>query len=59
MAGRDPVYLGDAVYASHDGHQIWLHLGSHKNPPLIALDERTFEALVNYKTAISDKKQEG
>ena len=40
------VYLGDGVYMSDDGHQLWLHLVAHDAPPLVALDQDTFNALV-------------
>lgn len=43
-----PEYLGDGVYGSHDGFQIWLHLNSHDSPALIALDSRTMESLIHY-----------
>lgn len=44
----DPVYLGDGVYASFDGYQIWLHLGAHDNPRLIALEPGTYRSLMDY-----------
>lgn len=43
-----PTYLGDAVYASFDGYQIWLHLNDHRSPGLIAIDPGVYQALVNY-----------
>jgi hypothetical protein len=43
-----PTYLGDGVYASYDGYQIWLHLGAHDAPPLIALDPGTYRSLAEY-----------
>ena len=44
----DPTYLGDGVYASNDGWHIWLHLGSHDSPPLIALEPAVINALLGY-----------
>lgn len=44
----DPVYLGDAVYASFDGTYIWLHLNSHDSEPLIALEASVCDNLVAY-----------
>lgn len=44
----EPVYLGDSVYASFDGYQIWLHLNDHHSRPLIALDPKTWDQLVSY-----------
>ena len=40
-------YLGDAVYASFDGHQIWLRTGDGNNQR-IALDPATYAALERY-----------
>lgn len=41
-------YLGDAVYASNDGWQIWLHLNNHESAPLIALEPEVLTALIRY-----------
>ena len=41
-------YLGDVVYASFVGYHIWLHLDSHENGPLIALEPEVLEALNKY-----------
>ena len=41
-------YLGDAVYASNDGYQVWLHLNSHNEPALIALEPAVLLALIKY-----------
>lgn len=43
-----PEYLGDAVYASFDGHHIWLHLDDHRSRGLIALEPEVFSALLAY-----------
>ena len=43
-----PEYLGDAVYASFDGYQIWLHLNDHRSPGLIALEPAVYDSLVDY-----------
>lgn len=43
------TYLGDGVYASFDGYQIWLHLGRHDSQPLIGLDDQTFASLIAYR----------
>lgn len=45
---QNPTYLGDGVYAGNDGYHIWLSSGSHENPPVIALDIGTLEALIAY-----------
>jgi hypothetical protein len=44
MSKRPPVYLGDGVYLSDDGFQLWLSVGNHSNPAL-ALDTDVFKAL--------------
>jgi hypothetical protein len=41
------VYLGDAVYASFDGYQIWLRTGDRNNQR-IALEPRVWANLVNF-----------
>ncbi len=40
-------YLGDGVYASFDGYQIWLAVNDHTNK-VVALDTTVSDALVNY-----------
>lgn len=52
---RDPTYLGDGVYAAHDGCQIWLRTDNadwyHPNPrgvADIALEPDVLVALVRY-----------
>lgn len=40
-------YLGDGVYASFDGYQIWLAVNDHTNK-VVALDPNVSDALVNY-----------
>lgn len=40
-------YLGDAVYASHDGYQIWLRTGDG-NDQRIALEPQVLAALIDY-----------
>jgi len=53
------TYLGDAVYASCNGYQIWLRTGDG-NDQRIALDPETFQALVAYERKLrqSGKKQD-
>lgn len=41
------AYLGDGVYASFDGYQIWLAVNHHENKQ-IALDPRVMQQLVAY-----------
>lgn len=40
-------YLGDGVYASHDGFQIWLAVNHHENQ-VVALDFNTLQQLARY-----------
>lgn len=46
------TYLGDAVYASFDGYQIWLHLNDHRSEGLIALEPAVYAALRDYAKRI-------
>lgn len=42
-----PAYLGDGVYVSDDGYQLWLSVGHHTNQ-VVALDREVFTALVQH-----------
>ena len=42
-------YLGDGVYASFDGYQIWLKADRDERQHAIALDAETFDALMKYQ----------
>ena len=42
-------YLGDGVYASFDGYQIWLDLRGQDNTTRIALEPAVMDALVRYR----------
>jgi hypothetical protein len=44
-----PAYLGDGVYASFDGYQIWLRTESMSGINDIAIDDQTWAALVAYR----------
>lgn len=48
MNMSDMVYLGDGVYAGHDGTQVWLTVNDHNNAPLVALEPKVLESLVRY-----------
>ena len=41
------VYLGDGVYASFDGWQIWLAANDHTNK-VVALEFQVMEQLIKY-----------
>ena len=43
----EEVYLGDGVYASFDGYQIWLAVNHHENN-VVALDPSVFARLCEY-----------
>lgn len=47
-------YLGDGVYASFDGFQIWLHVGSHLAPGIVALEPEVMHSLNEYDKEIKE-----
>ena len=47
-------YLGDGVYASFDGYQVWLAVNHHNNK-VVALDPHVFDQLVDYVEEIKRK----
>ena len=51
-----PTYLGDGVYASFDGYQIWLHLGDHTIPGIVAIEPKTFDSLRCYAERVWKEK---
>jgi len=48
---ENETYLGDAVYASFDGYQIWLRTGDG-NDNRIALEPPVLEALIRYAESL-------
>lgn len=44
------TYLGDAVYASFDGYQVWLRTGDGNNNR-IALEQEVMQNLMRYVSA--------
>ena len=44
---EDNIYLGDGVYASFDGYQIWLAVNHHENKQ-VALEPKVMAALLVY-----------
>ena len=50
----DQEYLGDGVYASFDGFQIWL-AANHHNNVVIALEPSVFDALIAYRERLIEK----
>jgi hypothetical protein len=55
---RDPRYLGDGVYASHDGYQIWLRAERDGRVHEIALEPEVLAALATYHADIVKKYSE-
>lgn len=45
MSAKKTIYLGDGVYLSFDGYQLWLAANHHENL-VIALESAVFERLV-------------
>ncbi len=41
-------YLGDGVYASFDGIQVWLRADRDGRSHMVALEPEAYRALVNY-----------
>lgn len=48
-------YLGDGVYASFDGYQVWLAANHHENK-VIALESDVMRKLVEYSNDIYKTK---
>jgi hypothetical protein len=50
---QDRQYLGDGVYAEHDGYQVWLSITDGiTTSDLIALDPDVFAALLRYRDRV-------
>ena len=47
----EDTYLGDGVYASFDGYQIWLAVNDHRNK-VVTLEPGVFNNLVEYSNKI-------
>jgi hypothetical protein len=47
-----PRYLGDGVYASFDGFQIWLSVNDHRNK-VVALDPEVMANLIEYSLRLA------
>ncbi len=50
---EDETYLGDGVYASFDGYQIWLDTRAQYPVNRIALEPSVYAALTNYVALLS------
>jgi len=51
---EEAAYLGDGVYASFDGYQIWLAVNHHENN-VVALEPEVFSNLCKYVEMLKDK----
>lgn len=51
MTEDNNTYLGDGVYASCDGYQIWLAVNHHENKQ-VALEPQVLRALVAYAARV-------
>jgi hypothetical protein len=51
MPDGGTVYIGEGVYASFDGYQIWLAANHHENK-VIALEPKVMENLINYAAKV-------
>jgi hypothetical protein len=47
------TYLGDGVYASFDGYQIWLRADDNR----VALEPEVFHALIGYANRLRKTSQ--
>lgn len=47
-------YLGDGVYASYDGYQIWLAANHHDNR-VIAIEPAVYHRLVDYAERLREE----
>ena len=50
------TYLGDGVYASFDGFQIWLAVNHHKNKQ-VALEPAVMASLLRFADRVWGKKE--
>ena len=48
------AYLGDGVYASFDGYQIWLAVNHHENK-VVALEPSVLDRLNEYVEMLKEK----
>lgn len=55
MTREGERYLGDGVYASFDGYQIWLRAPRERGDHEIALEPEVWRALVEYRNSLKGK----
>jgi hypothetical protein len=56
MSKDNNVYLGDGVYASFDGYQIWLAV-NHPENKQVAVDQEVMQSLVRYAEKVWNTKE--
>lgn len=59
MTSGNKEYLGDGVYASFDGWQIWLSTLRENGEHRIALEPYVFHALCRYAKALHIEPAQG
>ena len=52
-------HLGDGVYASFDGYQVWLHVNSHEAPPVVAIEAGVLSNMVTYWNDVHGARASG
>jgi len=52
---EEETYLGDGVYASTDGYQIWLAVNHHQNK-VLALEPSVLARLFQYAESLKEEK---
>lgn len=56
MSIDNDKYIGDGVYASFDGYQIWIAVNDHTNK-VVALNTEVMEQLINYYNSLKAKSK--
>lgn len=52
-------YIGDGVYAGHDGYQVWIWTSNGiEESNFVALDRRTFSSLIDYGRGVYAARKE-
>ena len=61
MSTRNPTYLGDGVYAEHDGFGIWLRANHHEHSQAsdkIYLEPEVLAALIRFNEYMTKGEEE-
>ena len=56
MTENDNTYLGDGVYGSFDGYQIWLAV-NHPENKQVAIDPEVMQSLMLYAEKVWGKEK--